>query len=109
MSAEVAQGARSGGLPLKAPVHGGVRVGEGLLEVSPAEVAYLTEFAGGDDLLGQANGGHKTVVEGAHVLDASPFRTSPDLVALVGVTSQGLLTEHMLAALSGRDARFRMH
>jgi hypothetical protein len=66
------------------------------------------ELAGLDHLAGEPHGGHEPVVERAHVLDPGRLDALPRLVALVRVTAERLLADHVLARLGRGDRRLRV-
>ena len=104
VGAEVAERAGPRLVRLEAP---GVQRGivAPVLEVAPAEVADLAELAGVDQLARQPHRRDEAVVEPAQVLDAGGRHALPDLVALVGVATERLLAEHVLARLGRGDRR----
>src|SRR6266545_2600050 len=79
-----------------------------ILQVAAAEVPELAEFALLDQLARQADRRYEAVVEAAHVLDARPGDTPPDLVALLRGPPERFLAEHVLARLCGGDRRLRV-
>ena len=107
VSCKIAERSRAGGPAVEAPdLFGGVAP---ILQVTAPEVAQLAELPCIDHLSREAHGGDEAVVERAHVLDAGRCDAAPDLVALVCVTSEGLLADHVLARLGGSDRWSRVH
>src|SRR5712691_1556689 len=107
VSREIAESSRTGGPAVEAPdLFGGIAP---VLQVTAPEVTQLAELARVDYLSREAHGGDEAVVEPAHVLYAGRRDALPDLVALVCVTSEGLLADHVLARLGGGDRRSRVH
>jgi len=72
-------------------------------------VTQLTELTCIDQLTRQAHRRHEAVVERAHVLHAGCRDATPDVVALVRVTSERLFADHVLARLGRGDRRSRVH
>src|SRR5581483_10743793 len=81
------------------------RVVTPVLEVAAAEVADLAELARLDELPRETDCRDEPVVERAHVLDAGCGDVLPHPVALLGVTAERLLADHVLAGPRGRDRR----
>src|SRR5712691_6134523 len=107
VSREIAQSSRTGGPAVETPdLFGGIAP---VLQVTAPEVTQLAELACIDHLSREAHGGDEAVVERAHVLYAGRRDATPDLVALICVTSEGLLADHVLARLGGGDRRSRVH
>ena len=79
-----------------------------VLEVAAAEVTDLAELPVVDQLARETNGRDEAVVEGTQVLDAGRLHPTPDLVALVGVASERLLADDVLARFCSGDRRLRM-
>ncbi len=69
----------------------------------------LPQCAAVDQITRQANGRHKAVVEGHHVLDAGLGDRVEHLPGLLAGARQRLLAEDMLACLRSSDTRFSMH
>src|SRR5205085_11532796 len=98
VGAEVAERARAGLVGMEAP---GVerRVVAPVLEVAAAEVTDLAQLARLDQLAREAYRRHEAVVERAQVLDARRGDLLPDSMALLGIASERLLADDVLAGL----------
>ena len=108
VGAEIAERARAGLVRVEAPRRQR-RVVAPVLQVAAAEMADLAELAGLDQLAGEPYGGDEAVVERTHVLDPGRGDLLPDAIALLGVASERLLANDVLAGLRGEDRRLGVH
>ncbi len=107
MRAEVAERAGAGLVGVEAPRVERRIVGP-VLQIAAAEVPDLPQLAGLDHLPRQPDRRDEAVVERAQVLDAGRGDAPPDLVRLVGVASERLLADHVLARFGRGDRRLRV-
>ena len=101
MGAKIAKGTGTGDILLQAPDQGEVRIHDPLLEVDRPPVVDTAKASSGDEPTGQLHGGHAPIVEVDHTDNTGAGHGIAHLPRLGERIREGLLTEDMLARLSG--------